>query len=69
MIQLPDAPDIARTLRTGYPREPDPVPRCPICGRECEDVYYNLDGYIIGCDLCTTVRDAWDVDACFVETL
>ena len=32
MEQIPDAPDIARALRTGYPVEPHFPPECPRCG-------------------------------------
>lgn len=54
---LPDPPDIARTLRTGYPEAVAPVaesPRCPVCGAEAE-VYVLVDGDVAGCDTCATL--------------
>lgn len=45
-----DAPDIERTLLTGYP-EDYPEPRCPICGREPEYGYFK-NNELIGCDCC-----------------
>ena len=40
---IPDAPDIARTLRTGYPGEPHFPPECPRCG-DPMDTAYLIDG-------------------------
>lgn len=45
-----DAPDIERTLLTGYPEDYE-EPRCPICGREPEYGYYK-NNELIGCDCC-----------------
>lgn len=39
MEQIPDAPDIARCLRTGYPSEPYFPPECPRCGDPIETAY------------------------------
>ena len=43
MDHIPDAPDIARTLRTGYPDEPYFPPECPRCG-DPMDTEYLIDG-------------------------
>lgn len=65
MISLPDHPDIRSAELTGYGcghREVYPV--CPVCGMECETIYYqDLD--IVGCEECITWRDAWNVSECF----
>lgn len=66
-LDLPDHPVIRNMERTGYPdgREPD-TPRCPICGRECETIYYDKQcGDIFGCDECIKTIDAYDVPECF----
>ena len=45
-----------------YPDPPEyDVPRCPVCGQECETLYRNRYGEIIGCDDCIDAVDAWEV--------
>ena len=45
-----------------YPDPPDyTVPHCPVCGQECEVLYRNRYGEIIGCDDCIDALDAWEV--------
>lgn len=39
-------------------------PMCPICGKECETVYYFRDE-LLGCDNCITSVEAEYVDECF----
>lgn len=58
---IPDAPDIRRTMDTGYPDVNIRWPRCPVCGQECETIYQNDDGEAVGCDECLTALDAWEV--------
>lgn len=36
------------------------VPTCPECGEECETIYTNDAGDVIGCDCCIHAVDAWD---------
>lgn len=60
-----DHPDIANALRTGYPNGEPETPTCPVCGKECEDVYLDSNHVIFGCDRCVKVRSAWDHDECF----
>ena len=36
------------------------TPICPICGEECEDIYFDKAGDICGCDRCLTRKDAWE---------
>ena len=55
MEQIPDAPDIARTLRTGYPDTPHFPPECPRCG-DAMDTAYLIDG-------------EWQCAECFEEWL
>lgn len=38
-------------------------PVCPICGRECETIYYDKYMDVVGCDECIETRDAWDWQA------
>ena len=46
-----------------YPEPPaeKPMPRCPVCGDECE-LYYVQDGEIIGCEHCITQEYADEMD-------
>ena len=58
-------PDITRTLATGYPHGEPNYPHCPLCGSECDEIYFNEDGDIVGCDECISTKSAWFVDECF----
>ena len=45
-----------------YPDAPEyEVPHCPVCGQECEVLYRNRYGEVIGCDDCVESVDAWEV--------
>ena len=39
------------------PEDPAPV-LCPICEEECEEVYINRAGDVVGCDCCMSTQDA-----------
>jgi hypothetical protein len=41
------------------PPEPD-YPECPVCGDECEEILYSINGDIVGCDHCIKKVDAWE---------
>lgn len=63
MKLIPDAPDIMACMLTGYPRSSaTPIPTCPICGEECDTLYRDNFGNIVGCDNCITSSDAWEED-------
>lgn len=55
-----DAPDIRRAEETGYPTDPK-WPRCQVCGEECEKIYKDAWGNILGCENCVEELDAWEV--------
>ncbi len=60
MKNIPDHPDIARALRTGYPYETDDIqPTCPICGHEAEYFYKDKFDNIVGCELCIEEVEAF----------
>ena len=48
-----------RGERPTEPPEPEPMPVCPECGEECETLYRNSIGEIIGCDHCVDALDAY----------
>ena len=53
-----------RTVLPDYKLEPlakkDYIPICPVCGRECDTVYLDMDDEVIGCDQCISMADAYD---------
>lgn len=36
------------------------VPTCPVCGAECSEVYTGYLHAVLGCDVCVSVKDAWE---------
>lgn len=56
-------PVVSALCRTGLPPGAQDAPRCPHCGAECEDYFYNVWGEFCGCDVCLTRRDAWQARA------
>lgn len=59
MENIKDAPWIRNAEATGYDREPR-FPRCPICDEECDEIYKNQDGEVVGCDNCIEAYSAWE---------
>lgn len=44
-----------------FPDPPEqPMPRCPVCGEECETVYWDVNNQIVGCDNCLLELDAYE---------
>lgn len=63
MELIPDAPDIKACMFMGYSgwdRKSPPI--CPVCGEECDTLYRDNFGNIVGCDNCITSSDAWEED-------
>jgi hypothetical protein len=55
-------PEITRCERTGFPdNRKDEEPTCPICGGECDTIYKDREGEIVGCNECLRAIDAWEV--------
>ena len=54
---IPDAPYIREAEMYGMP-SPDPV-HCPVCGKECEEIYKDKDGDVVGCEHCVQSEDAY----------
>ena len=44
--------------RPDRPEADDFIPRCPVCGRECDTLYLDSDREVFGCDRCVTLMDA-----------
>lgn len=54
---IPDDPIIERLMRCG---EDDGLrPFCPICSRECNSLYLDTDGDVIGCEHCISQTDSF----------
>ena len=65
---IPDHPVIQNMERTGYPDGKEPTyPHCPVCSAECDTIYKNSDGDIVGCDECISTADAWEAEECFPD--
>lgn len=61
MKQIPDPDYIRNAERYGIPPDDDdPDPVCPVCGKECETIYFNKDGEPFACDCCVKTKDAWE---------
>lgn len=57
MEQIPDAPWIRDTELNGYP-EMEPV-CCPVCGEECDTLFTDKYGDVVGCEECMGRLDAY----------
>lgn len=57
-MDIPNHPDIRDAEQNGMPPYDDPDPICPICGKECETIYTDIDGDAFGCDQCVTLWEA-----------
>ena len=58
-------PLITKAIQTGYPHGEPTYPHCPVCGAECEEIYFDQYDTICGCDECTKTKSAWEVEGCF----
>ena len=58
-------PAITKAIQTGYPHGEPSYPHCPECGCECDEIYLNECGDIVGCDECISSKSAWHVEECF----
>jgi len=58
MEQIPDAPWIRDAELNGY-GDYEPI-ECPICGEECETIYRDRYGEVVGCDECITTQEAYE---------
>ena len=38
----------------------DHIPICPVCGKECDTVYLDYEGEVVGCDRCVFMKDAYE---------
>lgn len=64
VYDIPDRPIVQNCERTGYPDSKGAIwPHCPVCGEECETLYKDRFGAIVGCDVCIEELDAWDFPA------
>lgn len=57
-MTIPDAPWIRDAERDGMPPYDDPDTSCPICGKDCETIYTDINGDAVGCNNCLTLWEA-----------
>lgn len=57
-----DNPIVRSCESMGYPEEPVDI-LCPVCGEDCEMLYKDKYGSIVGCESCIEGIDAY----CWVE--
>ena len=62
---FPDRPTIKQLELNGAPES---IPVCPICGEECEEIFKDRNGSIVGCDICLHRTDASVETECFPDT-
>ena len=58
-------PAVSNALRTGYPGGEPKYPVCPVCGCECETIFFDLNKVPFACDECVSKKSAWEVEECF----
>ena len=46
--------------RLDPPEADEFIPRCPVCGRECDTLYLASDREVFGCDRCVSLVDAYE---------
>lgn len=66
MHSLPDDPIIHNLEVTGYPdgKEP-PTPICPVCEEDCNYIFKDFHGEIVGCENCIDQIPASEFEECF----
>ena len=55
---IPDAPWIRDAEINGA--DDPPLVNCPVCNEECETIYEDWWGTVVGCDKCLIWKDAGD---------
>lgn len=55
-------PIVEALMRTGEPPNVRSMPKCPVCGEECETYYTDYYGTVVGCENCIDTKDAEDDD-------
>ena len=49
-----------RDYRLDPPEAEEFIPRCPVCGRECDTLYLDSDHDVFGCEQCIEMQDAYE---------
>ena len=51
---------IIKDYRPEPPGVEELLPRCPVCGAECDTLYEDMFGEFAGCDRCIHLKDAYE---------
>ena len=49
-----------RDYRLDPPEAEEFIPRCPVCGLECDTLYLDKDHEVFGCEQCIEMQDAYE---------
>ena len=49
-----------KDYRLEPPKVNEFIPRCPVCGAECDTLYLDACGEIAGCERCIRLEDAYE---------
>ena len=49
-----------RDYRLDPPEAEEYIPRCPVCGLECDTLYLDSDREVFGCERCVALCDAYE---------
>ena len=52
--------ELMRDYRLEPPETEEFIPRCPVCGRECDTLYLDKENEVFGCEQCITLCDAYE---------
>jgi hypothetical protein len=58
-MAIPDAPYIREAETLGMPPY-EPMPVCPVCGKECNSIFLDTNREAFGCEHCVKEEDSYE---------